>query len=125
MQKKGEQATNDIARLKGARFVFAMESDDHGRLAESVIKILTGNDMISARFLYGEYFQFIPTFKIVMATNHKPRIGGMDHAIWRRIKLIPFLQTFPDEKQDKKLGEKLEKEMPGILSWMVEGCLRW
>ncbi|MBF9018284.1 MULTISPECIES: phage/plasmid primase, P4 family [unclassified Oceanispirochaeta] len=97
----------------------------YGRLAESVIKRLTGNDMISARFLYGEYFQFIPTFKIVMSTNHKPRIGGMDHAIWRRIKLIPFLQTFSEEKQDKKLTGKLEKEMPGILSWMVEGCLRW
>jgi putative DNA primase/helicase len=125
MQKKGEQATNDIARLKGARFVTAMESDDHGRLAESVIKRLTGNDMISARFLYGEYFQFTPTFKIVMATNHKPRIGGMDHAIWRRIKLIPFEATFTEEKQDKKLTGKLVKEMPGILSWMVEGCLRW
>ncbi|MDA3956961.1 phage/plasmid primase, P4 family [Oceanispirochaeta sp.] len=125
MQKKGEQATNDIARLKGSRFVTAMESDEHGRLAESVIKRLTGNDMISARFLYGEYFQFIPTFKIVMATNHKPRIGGTDHAIWRRIKLIPFLVTFPEEKQDKKLSAKLERELPGILAWMVEGCLRW
>ncbi|MDA3955460.1 phage/plasmid primase, P4 family, partial [Oceanispirochaeta sp.] len=110
MQKKGEQATNDIARLKGARFVTAMESDDNGRLAESVIKRLTGNDMISARFLYGEYFQFLPTFKIVMATNHKPRVSGMDLAIWRRIKLIPFEATFPEEKQDKKLTEKLNKE---------------
>ena len=125
MQKKGEQATNDIARLKGSRFVTAMESDQNGRLAESVIKRLTGNDMISARFLYGEYFQFLPTFKIVMATNHKPRIGGMDHAIWRRIKLIPFEVTFPEEKQDKRLPEKLDKELPGILAWMVEGCLRW
>ncbi len=125
MQKKGEQATNDIARLKGARFVTATESDEHGRLAESVIKRLTGNDVISARFLYGEYFQFVPTFKIVMATNHKPRVGGMDHAIWRRIKLIPFVKTFPVEKQDRKLSEKLEAELPGILAWMVEGCLRW
>ncbi|MBF9015167.1 MULTISPECIES: phage/plasmid primase, P4 family [unclassified Oceanispirochaeta] len=125
MQKKGEQATNDIARLKGSRFVTAMESDEHGRLAESVIKRLTGNDMISARFLYGEYFQFLPTFKIVMATNHKPRIGGTDHAIWRRIKLIPFLVTIPEDKQDRKLPAKLEQELPGILAWMVEGCLRW
>ncbi|WP_168203294.1 DNA primase family protein [Oceanispirochaeta crateris] len=125
MQKKGEQATNDIARLKGARFVSATESDERGRLAESVIKRLTGNDIISARFLYGEYFQFIPTFKIVMATNHKPRISGMDFAIWRRIKLIPFEVTFSEEKQDKKLPEKLEKELPGILTWMVEGCLKW
>jgi len=125
MQKKGEQATNDIARLKGARFVSATESDERGRLAESVIKRLTGNDMISARFLYGEYFQFLPTFKIVMATNHNPRIGGMDFAIWRRIKLIPFLKTFPEERQDKTLPQKLEGELAGILAWMVEGCLKW
>ena len=125
MEKKGDQASNDIARLKGARFVTAMESDERGRLAESIIKRLTGNDMISARFLYGEFFQFIPTFKIVMATNHKPRVSGMDYAIWRRIKLIPFEQTFPEEKQDKKLYSKLEKELPGILKWMVEGCIRW
>ena len=125
MQKKGEQASNDIARLKGARFVTAMESDEHGRLAESIIKRLTGNDVISARFLYGEYFEFIPTFKIVMATNHKPRVSGMDYAIWRRIKLIPFEQTFPVEKQDKRLPEKLERELPGILKWMVEGCIKW
>lgn len=125
MQKKGDQASNDIARLKGARFVTAMESDERGKLAESIIKRLTGNDVISARFLYGEFFQFVPTFKIVMATNHKPRVSGLDYAIWRRIKLIPFEQTFPDEKQDRKLPDKLEKELPGILKWMVEGCIRW
>ena len=60
-----------------------------------------------------------------MATNHKPRISGMDFAIWRRIKLIPFEVSFPEEKQDKKLPEKLDKELPGILAWMVEGCLKW
>lgn len=125
MEKKGDQASNDIARLKGARFVTATESDQRGRLAESVIKRLTGNDMISARFLYGEFFQFVPTFKIVMATNHKPRVSGMDFAIWRRIKLIPFEATFPEDKQDRKLFSKLEKELPGILRWMVEGCIRW
>jgi len=122
MQKKGEQATNEIARLKGSRFVTAMESDEHGRLAESVIKRLTGSDMICACFLHGEYFQFPPTFKIVMATNHKPRIGGTDHVIWRRIRLIPFQVTFPEGKQDKTLFAKLERELPGIFVWMVEGC---
>jgi putative DNA primase/helicase len=125
MQKKGDQATNDIASLKGARFVSATETDERNRMAESVIKRLTGNDEISARFLYGEYFTFIPTFKIVMATNHKPRISGTDHAIWRRIRLIPFTRSFPEEKLDKRLPEKLEAERTGILRWMVEGCLRW
>jgi putative DNA primase/helicase len=125
LQKKGDQPTNDVARLKGKRFVSAMESELGGRLAEAMVKRLTGDDVISARFLYGEYFEFKPTFKIVMATNHKPKVGGMDEAIWRRLKLIPFEVTIPPEKQDRHLSEKLEKELPGILAWMVEGCLLW
>jgi len=125
MQKKGDGANNDIARLKGTRFVSAMEADYGGRLAEAVVKRLTGDDKISARFLYGEYFEFTPTFKIFMATNHKPKIAGMDNAIWRRIKLIPFEVTFTEKQQDSKLKYKLEAELTGILAWMVEGCILW
>ncbi|MDF1569901.1 MAG: phage/plasmid primase, P4 family [Spirochaetaceae bacterium] len=73
----------------------------------------------------GEYFEYQPTFKIFMATNHKPKIGGMDEAIWRRLKLIPFEMTIPPEKQDRDLKGKLQKELPGILMWMLEGCLFW
>ncbi len=123
MQKKGDQASNDIARLKGTRFVSAMEAEYGGKLAESVIKRLTGDDVISARFLYGEFFDFLPTFKIFMATNHKPKIGGMDNAIWRRIKMVPFEVSIPENKQDRMLSKKLENELPGILAWMVEGAL--
>jgi len=125
MQKKGDQASNDIARLKGTRFVSAMEAEYGGKLAEAVVKRLTGDDVISARFLYGEFFDFLPTFKIFMATNHKPKIGGTDNAIWRRIKMIPFEVSFPENKQDRKLSEKLENELPGILAWIVEGTLKW
>ena len=125
MQKKGDQASNDIARLKGTRFVSAMEAEYGVKLAEAVIKRLTGDDVISARFLYGEFFDFLPTFKIFMATNHKPKIGGMDNAIWRRIRMIPFEVSFPENKQDRKLSKKLENELPGILAWMVEGALKW
>jgi putative DNA primase/helicase len=102
-----------------------MEADYGGKLAEAVVKRLTGNDKISARFLYGEYFDFTPTFKIFMATNHKPKISGMDNAIWRRIKLIPFEVSFTEKQQDPYLNRKLEKELPGILAWMVEGCILW
>jgi len=123
--KKGDQPTNDVARLKGKRFVSATETEMGGRLAEALVKRLTGGDMMSARFLYGEYFEFRPTFKIVMATNHKPKVSGIDEAIWRRLKLIPFEVTIPPEKQDLYLQEKLEKELHGILAWMVEGCLLW
>ena len=125
MQKKGDQASNDIARLKGTRFVSAMEAEYGVKLAEAVIKRLTGDDVISARFLYGEFFDFLPTFKIFMATNHKPKIGGMDNAIWRRIRMVPFEVSFEEKKQDKKLSKKLENELPGILAWIVEGTLKW
>ena len=125
MLKKGNNASNDIARLNGARFVTATEGNYGERLAEAIVKRLTGNEQISARFLYGEYFEFVPTFKIFMATNHKPKISGLDHAIWRRIKLIPFEVSFNEKQQDPNLQSKLETELPGIFAWMVEGCIRW
>lgn len=116
---------NDLARMKGKRFISAVETDAGKRLAETVIKQLTGGDTISTRYLFAEFFDFIPTFKIWLAANHKPNIRGTDHAIWRRIKLIPFNVTIPDEKQDKGLDDKLKAELPGILAWAVQGCLEW
>jgi putative DNA primase/helicase len=80
---------------------------------------------MTARFLYGEFFNFKPTFKIFMATNHKPVIKGTDHGIWRRIKLIPFTTRIPEEKQDKHLELKLRDEASGILNWLLEGIANW
>ncbi len=125
MRKSGDQNTNDIARLRGTRFVTTTEAEQGKRLSEPIIKQITGNDKMTARFLYGEYFNFVPTFKIFMATNHKPVIKGTDHGIWRRIKLIPFTTRIPDEKQDKNLEEKLRAEASGILNWLLEGMRRW
>ena len=125
IQKKNDSASNDIARLQGARFVSATEADIGGKLAEAIVKRLTGNDRISARFLYGEFFEFKPTFKLFMATNHKPNVSGMDEAIWRRLKLIPFEVSIKANERDSKLPEKLAKEYEGILAWMVEGCILW
>jgi len=125
MKKNSDQMTNDLARLRGARFVTTTETEQGRRLSEPLIKQITGNDRITARFLYGEYFNFVPTFKIFMATNHKPVIKGTDHGIWRRIKLIPFTTRIPEEKQDKNLEEKLMQESSGILNWLIEGAIRW
>jgi putative DNA primase/helicase len=125
MRKSGEQITNDIARLRGTRFVTTTEAEQGKRLSEPLIKQITGNDRMTARFLYGEFFNFVPTFKIFMATNHKPVIKGTDYGIWRRIKLIPFTTTIPEEKQDKDLEKKLMEEGPGILNWILEGTVRW
>jgi putative DNA primase/helicase len=124
IKKKGA-ASNDVARLKGSRFVTASESEKGDRLAETLIKQLTGDDTISARFLYQETFEFEAEHKLFLATNNKPIIAGNDHAIWRRIKLIPFQVTITEDEKDKKLPEKLKTEYSGILNWAIEGCLEW
>jgi putative DNA primase/helicase len=125
MKKNSDQHTNDLARLRGTRFVTTTEAEQGRRLSEPLIKQITGTDKMTARFLYGEFFNFIPTFKVFMATNHKPVIKGTDYGIWRRIKLIPYTTRIEDDKQDKDLEMKLCKEASGILNWLLEGAARW
>ena len=125
MQKKQETISNDVARLHGVRFVAATESEQNRRLAEALIKSLTGGDKVVARFLHREFFEFTPRFKIFLATNHLPTIRGSEHAIWRRIRLIPFTVTIPDDLADKEFKAKLAEEYPGILAWAVAGCRLW
>jgi P4 family phage/plasmid primase-like protien len=108
--KKGDGIPNDIARLAGCRFAAAVETEDGQRLAEGLVKQMTGRDRLVARFLRAEFFEFVPQFKLFLATNHKPRIRGTDHAIWRRIRLVPFAVTIPDAQQDRDLPEKLKAE---------------
>jgi putative DNA primase/helicase len=114
-------ARNDLAMLRGKRFVKATESEQGTHFAEAFVKNICGGDMVTARFLYGEHFEFKPQFKLWLATNHKPSIVGTDDGIWRRIRLIPFTVCIPEEKKDKKLGEKLKAETNGILLWAIEG----
>jgi putative DNA primase/helicase len=125
LMKRYQGVGNDVAALKGARFVSAAEVEQGRRLAESKVKQLTGRDTVTARYLFGEPFNFRPEFKLWLSTNNKPVIQGTDDAIWDRIRLIPFTQRFDGDRQDPKLPEKLRAEMPGVLAWMVEGCLEW
>lgn len=125
IKKKDTGANNDIARLVGARFVSAIESEEGEKLSESFVKQITGGEPVLARFLRQEYFEFVPEFKVFFTTNHKPVIGGLDEGIWRRVKLIPFNLNLPAHKRDKRLPEKLSLEMPGILNWAIEGCMKW
>ena len=125
MIKNGSQNSNDLARLAGVRFVTVNEVEDGQNLAESLMKQLTGNDTITARFLYAEHFDYKPQFKLFIRANHKPVIKNTDEGIWRRIRLIPFTVTIPEEERDKRLLQKLKDELPGILAWAVEGCLEW
>lgn len=123
---------NDIARLRGARLVTAVEIGEGKRLNEELVKRLTGQDTLTGRFLHAEFFDFTAEFKLCIACNHLPQIRGMDLAIWRRVKRIPFDVTIPEEdknnpalQQDKELSAKLRAELPGILAWAVRGCLAW
>jgi len=125
LEGPGGAIRDDIARLRGARFVSSTEVNIGKSMDEVVIKQMSGGDTIAARPLYGKYFEFRATFKVFLGVNHKPVIRGTDHAIWRRLKLIPFTVTIPEEEQDKKLKEKLCAELPGILNWAISGCLEW
>lgn len=125
MVKYGSSIPNDVARLPGARFVLAAEIEEGRRLAESQVKDLTGGDTIVARFMREEFFEFLPTHKLWLYGNHKPEIRGTDDGIWRRIRLIPFTVTIPQEERDPQLVKKLRAELPGILAWAVQGCLKW
>jgi putative DNA primase/helicase len=125
LTKRGDGIPNDVAALAGARFVVSLESEQGKRLAEGLVKGVTGGDKMSARFLHKEFFAFAPQLKFFIGTNHKPTIRGTDHAMWRRVRCVPFEVVIPDDEQDKLLPEKLRSEFSGILNWLVQGCLAW
>jgi putative DNA primase/helicase len=115
----------DLAGLRGAHLVTATETEEGRRWAEAKIKMLTGGDKVTARFMRQDFFDYVPQFKLMIAGNHKPGLRSVDEAIRRRINLIPFIVTIPPEERDDKLGEKLQAEWPAILQWMIDGCLDW
>ena len=122
--KSGRHPT-EVADLLGSRLVVSAEIDRGRSLAEASIKQMTGGDVIKARYMKKDFFEFEPTHKLWLAANHKPIIKGNDEGIWRRVLLVPFEVSFPEEKQDKQLGNKLLAELPGILNRVVAGCLDW
>jgi putative DNA primase/helicase len=121
----GERHPTDLAGLRGARLVTAIETEEGRRWAENKLKALTGGDRISARFMRQDFFEFVPKFKLLVAGNHKPSLRSVDEAIKRRLHLIPFTVTIPVEERNKNLADELRPEWPGILAWMIEGCLEW
>jgi len=125
LAKRYDGVGNDVAALRGARFVTAAEVEKGRRLAEAKVKNLTGDETITTRFLYGEPFDFRPEFTLWLSTNNKPEVRGTDDAIWDRIRLIPFEQRFVGHAADLTLPEKLRGELPGVLAWMVRGCTEW
>ncbi len=120
-----ERHPTEIAKLKGARLVVAHETQKGRRWDESKIKTLTGGDTLTGRFMRGDFFDFKPTHKFLIAGNHKPSFRSVDEAIRRRFLLVPFTVCIPEEDRDPKLAEKLRAEWPAILRLMVDGCLEW
>ena len=125
LMTKHDGVPNGVAALVGRRLVSVSEISEGQQIAEGLLKDLVGQDTVSARFLFKEFFNFVPTHKIWMYGNHKPIIRGTDTGIWRKVKLIPFEVTIPDAEKDRELGAKLLAEGPGILNWLIQGCLRW
>jgi putative DNA primase/helicase len=125
VKSQGDERRNDVAVLRGARFVSATEAEDGQQLAEALIKEVTGGDPVTARRLYAEFFTFTPTFKIWLAANHKPVIRGTDLGIWRRIHLVPFTVTVDLDKVDRELPAALAAEVSGILNWALAGYRAW
>ena len=122
---KHDRHLTELARLQGARLVTSQETEEGRAWAESRIKALTGGDPITANFMRMDHFTFVPLFKLIIAGNHKPAIKNLDEAMRARINLIPFTVTIPREERDPDLSAKLEAEWPGILHWMIQGCLAW
>jgi putative DNA primase/helicase len=125
MVKTHEAHPTERADLFGRRFVATVETEQGKRMAESLMKQLTGGENLKARRMRENFFEVPPTWKIFLASNHHPTIRGTALAVWRRIRLIPFTVTIQDANKDKDLAAKLRAQMPGILAWAVRGCLEW
>lgn len=120
---KFNEQTNDIAQLVSKRFVCWSETRMSSSLDEEKIKAMTGGENQRARMLYQDFFEFQPIFKLWMFFNHKPIARDDSQGFWRRIRIIPFNHVF--DGTDKDIDVKLSQELPGILNWLIKGCLMW
>jgi putative DNA primase/helicase len=124
-EQSPDKPRNDIAKLAGARLVSLSENSENLRFDTAAMKMLTGDDLVSARFLNQEFFQFRPMFTPILDTNCAPRPRDNGHAVWRRLRIVPWSITITEGERDIKLREKLLSELPGILNWIVDGARKY
>jgi len=124
-QRRGSEATPDLAKLPGVRAVFAGEPKKGARLDDGLIKQVTGGDEINVRKLHHDFFDLQPTFKVTLAFNNKPIVRDDSQGMWSRVMLVPFQATIPESRQDKSLLDKLKAEGPGVLNWALDGFRMW
>jgi putative DNA primase/helicase len=123
--RKHQEHPTELADLMGKRLVVASESERGAELRLQLVKRLTGDATIKGRFMRQDYFEFPRTHKLILVTNNRPEVKEDTEAAWRRLRLVAFTVVIPPEKRDKQLMKKLKAEWPGILAWMVRGCLDW
>jgi putative DNA primase/helicase len=121
----GDHHPTELADLFGKRLVICQETGDGRRLNEPLMKWLTGGDRLRARRMREDAWEFDPSHKIILVSNYKPEIHGTDTGVWRRVRLVPFTVTFEGDRKDPGMRNRLQAEAPGILAWMVRGCLDW
>lgn len=119
------QATPDLALLPGVRMLRTSEPEKGAKLAESLIKLVTGGEPIQARHLNRDFFKFYPSFKLTLSGNYRPTVDGTDDGIWRRVMLVPWAVTVPEERRDRQLGDKLKLEASGIFNRLLDGLRDW
>lgn len=122
ISRGGTRHLSEIAGLRGARMVLMSETEADAQWAEARIKMVTGGEKLRANFMYKDLFEFTPQFKLLVGTNHRPALGEVGEAMRRRLHLIPFNVTIPEDQRDPDLADKLKLEANGILGWMLAGC---
>lgn len=135
MTRQSGGPTSDIMYLRGKRCIWISETDEGRQLNAGKVKLLTGGDSLTGRGVYGRrQINFRSSHKLILLTNHRPYADPSDYALFQRLHLVPFTLSFVDNpdplktnerKADKNILEKLKAEAPGILAWLVRGCLAW